>query len=79
MTPETTIDPFYEENSDLLACLADFAKQNKPKKGDVTEEILTPYFAECLKNNKMANDPFLDEDEAFTIEAPEEPEIKIAK
>ena len=68
------MDPV-EQYSDLLACLANHAKENPPSKLEqksFEDEILTPYFSNCLQNDKMAH-------ETFMVEESEEPEIETLK
>ena len=65
------MDPV-EQYSDLLACLTKHAKENPPSKLEqksFVDEILTPYFSNCLQNDKMAH-------ESFMVEESEEPEIE---
>ena len=65
------MDPV-EKYSDLLACLTKHAKENPPSKLEqksFVDEILTPYFSNCLQNDKMAH-------ESFMVEESEEPEIE---
>ena len=65
------MDPV-ERYSDLLACLTKYAKENPPSKLEqksFVDEILTPYFANCVQNDKMAH-------ETFMVEESEEPEIE---
>ena len=68
------MDPV-EEYSDLLACLTKHAMENPPSKLEqksFVDEILTPYFSNCLQNDKMAH-------ETFMVEESEEPEIETLK
>ena len=61
-----------ERYSDLLACLTKHAKENPPSKLEqksFVDEILTPYFSNCLQDDKMAH-------ESFMVEESEEPEIE---
>ena len=70
--PETTTMDPVERYSDLLACLTKHAKENPPSKLEqksFVDEILTPYFSNCLQNDKMAH-------ETFMVEESEEPEIE---
>ena len=65
------MDPV-ERYSDLLACLTKYAKENPPSKLEqksFVDEILTPYFSNCVQNDKMAH-------ETFMVEESEEPEIE---
>ena len=72
--PETTTMDPVEKYSDLLACLTKRARENPPKleQKSFVDEILTPYFSNCLQNDKMAH-------ESFMVEESEEPEKETLK